>query len=226
MAKIVVHQDEDVIKQEVRKLVCQIEPTLTKTDLVNSAVPDIHVLSPTISNSIGIDAMKAFIYRLQFKPMLLDNQFGIIFRSETLTTEAQNSFLKTLEEHSITTHYILGVKDASLLLKTVVSRCQVIFLKAVEKGSRIPEESEAFDSKSPIDRFLFTQEYTSKHKTRSEITAFVDGLLEINRMNLRTDSQNTNRYINNLKLLQKCRNYIHHNVNIQLTLEYIAINYE
>lgn len=43
-----------------------------------------------------------------------------------ITPEAQNSLLKILEEPQVGTHFILVISDRSMLLPTVLSRCQVV----------------------------------------------------------------------------------------------------
>ena len=49
-----------------------------------------------------------------------------VISANTVTLEAQNSLLKTLEEPVPNTHFFIVAKQAGLFLPTVISRCQVI----------------------------------------------------------------------------------------------------
>jgi DNA polymerase-3 subunit delta' len=55
----------------------------------------------------------------------------IVTDFQTATREASNALLKTLEEPPARAVLILTARDASLLLPTIVSRCQVLALRAV-----------------------------------------------------------------------------------------------
>lgn len=49
---------------------------------------------------------------------------------DTATTEAQNAFLKTLEEIDLLHHVLLCCTSADTIVSTIVSRCKKIFLPA------------------------------------------------------------------------------------------------
>ena len=57
-------------------------------------------------------------------PFEASNKIGIVRRFEDGNEEAQNAFLKTLEEPPSHAILILTTQDAGLLLPTIVSRCQ------------------------------------------------------------------------------------------------------
>lgn len=69
-------------------------------------------------------------------------KIGILRRFEDANEEAQNAFLKTLEEPPSHAVLILTAQDAGLLLPTIVSRCQSLALRplAVETVERALEE--------------------------------------------------------------------------------------
>ncbi len=56
-------------------------------------------------------------------------KIGIVRRFEDANEEAQNAFLKTLEEPPLHAILILTSQDAGLLLPTIVSRCQPLTLR-------------------------------------------------------------------------------------------------
>lgn len=65
-------------------------------------------------------------------------RIAIIKNSELMTEQAQNSFLKSLEEPRQNTHFILGADKQSSLLETIISRCQTVQLHL----STIAEDNE------------------------------------------------------------------------------------
>lgn len=62
-------------------------------------------------------------------PFESKHKIGIIRRFEDANEEAQNAFLKTLEEPPAYAFLILTAQDAGLLLPTIVSRCQPLALR-------------------------------------------------------------------------------------------------
>ncbi|MFH1547584.1 MAG: hypothetical protein ABIC57_03800, partial [bacterium] len=84
--------------------------------------PDLHLVDGTHVSSIGIDDVKEFMHSLQYQPYQAEKQIGVIFFSDALTTEAQNSLLKTLEEPGLQTEYILTVSHEKKILPTILSR--------------------------------------------------------------------------------------------------------
>lgn len=71
-------------------------------------------------------------------------RIAIIKNSELMTEQAQNSFLKSLEEPRQNTHFILGANRQSSLLETILSRCQTIQLHsstAVEDNEQLAKHN-------------------------------------------------------------------------------------
>lgn len=60
-------------------------------------------------------------------------QLFILFDFDTASYEAQNAFLKTLEEHSEFVHFILIVKNYHALLPTIISRLKLLLLAGSKK---------------------------------------------------------------------------------------------
>lgn len=94
---------------------------------------DLKEISPDTSKS-GTETLKIE----QFREMRSSQGFGafegafrihLIPGAERMTTQAANSLLKILEEPPKGWIFILTANDPSLLLSTIVSRCQIIRLK-------------------------------------------------------------------------------------------------
>ena len=86
--------------------------------------PDILLFEPH-KNLIRIDTMRELNREVQFRPFEGRLRFFIIDRAETMTEEAANCILKTLEEPPQTSRIILVSAFPHRLLPTIRSRCQV-----------------------------------------------------------------------------------------------------
>lgn len=133
MTYLIVGNNEENIKEEIRRLISRLWGREINKDIFESRNPDIHILEGSNIKSIGIEDVKDFQKDMVFTPFKELVQIGVVFNSERLTAQAQNSFLKTLEETSNTTAYILVTGNEKSLLPTVLSRCSKIYTK---EGSR------------------------------------------------------------------------------------------
>ncbi len=92
--------------------------------------PDFILIEPQEQKSdraqIQIDQIRELSWRLGLKPIKADLMVGIINEAHLMNIEAQNCFLKTLEEPRTNSLLILISQYPSLLLPTVLSRCQEI----------------------------------------------------------------------------------------------------
>lgn len=107
---------------------------LWKRDIVDSDLksnPDVKVLDGRVVNSIGIEDVKALQEEMRYKPFKELVQIAVIFDAKKLTVQAQNSFLKTLEESPDSTAYFLLASSERDLLATIVSRSKKIYLKDI-----------------------------------------------------------------------------------------------
>ena len=81
-----------------------------------------------IEESIGIAQVRDFQRQLLLSPYNSLKKLGIIEEAQTMTVEAQNALLKTLEEPPPNTIVFLECPTPDALLPTIVSRCQLINL--------------------------------------------------------------------------------------------------
>ncbi len=95
--------------------------------------PDLIFVQPT-PNTIKIDQVREIQQRFALTPYQGFRQVGVIEQAETMTAEAANCFLKTLEEPQGESVFILLSDQPYLLLPTVVSRCQQIFFHFLSFG--------------------------------------------------------------------------------------------
>jgi DNA polymerase III subunit delta' len=92
--------------------------------------PDVMLIEPE-GGKIRIDQMRALQHDLALSPYKGRWRICIITDFQYATVEAANALLKTLEEPPARVVLILTAMDASSLLPTIVSRCQVLPLRAV-----------------------------------------------------------------------------------------------
>ena len=92
--------------------------------------PDLHIVAPKgLLRAIKTEDMLALIQALQSTTLAGGAKVGVVYQAETLRKESANRFLKTLEEPTARTYFILVTTRLERLLPTIRSRCQVIRLK-------------------------------------------------------------------------------------------------
>jgi len=94
--------------------------------------PDFILITP-IKKQIQIDQIRELSWRLSLKPMKAPLKAAIIDKAHSMTKEAQNCFLKTLEEPKGNTLLILITEHPNFLLPTIISRCEMIKFYPVGK---------------------------------------------------------------------------------------------
>lgn len=107
---------------------------VTRSDYINDLIMkrsvsphDCITIAPE-PTSIGIDSMRGVTSRLSIHPVASPFHAVIIRDAHAMTPEAQNAFLKTLEEPVGNAIIILESKEPDTLLSTILSRCQLINL--------------------------------------------------------------------------------------------------
>lgn len=86
--------------------------------------PDVHIIEE--ETSIGIDAIKHLIPILSRKPFREEYKVIVLLHAQTMTPEAQNALLKSIEEPPEHTQVILVATSIQPILPTILSRCTLI----------------------------------------------------------------------------------------------------
>lgn len=186
------------------------------------------------TGSIGIDQIRDLKTKLNLRPFNSKVKLAILVSFERATHEAQNAFLKTLEEPPSNTIIVLTSQNTDLLLPTLVSRCQVIQLPTANYQLLTTELSTVNSQLSTLfkagigERLKFAQEIS---KTRDDAIlwfekmiiflrqALINSLLE-NKRNILIPS-----YINYLKSFQKNHTLLSTtNVSVRFTMEICLLN--
>ena len=93
--------------------------------------PEIYKLEPASkSRTILVDALRAFQNRFYMKAEAGVKKIGVVIEADRMQIQAQNAFLKTLEEPPPNTFLILLTTRVDGLLNTIRSRCRIISLAA------------------------------------------------------------------------------------------------
>ncbi|MBI3577266.1 hypothetical protein HY086_04475 [Candidatus Gottesmanbacteria bacterium] len=185
---------------------------------------DVTDLSPE-ETSIGIAHVREFQKRLLLAPTGSPFSVGVIRQADSLTTEAQNALLKTLEEPPPHARVILESPTADVFLPTVVSRCQLINLG----NSQIYTKEE-------ILRCIDTLKYLSDAsigkrlkkidelvKNKEEAAAWLDLAIASAHDALLGSKLPSSQAAKLLRSLLKARQHLAANVNYKLVLDNIFL---
>lgn len=175
--------------------------------------------------SIGIDQVRLLQNFLATKPISQKKKLGIIFQAQTLTAQAQNALLKTLEEGPADSQIIFITSDESFLLPTVLSRCQVIFPPSKQSplGQTPTEQTKfrqvllAIQGQSLTTKLQFASDFSGP---RENVLQSLDSLL----VALHADITK----INNPRLTRaifEAKKRLKANCNVRLTMENLFINW-
>jgi hypothetical protein len=92
--------------------------------------PDFQVLERDLKTSTSVDATKAFLRTAQVSPFEARGQVFVVASAESLSGEAANALLKTLEEPHVSAprHFLLLAPSRLDLVATLRSRCLSVYL--------------------------------------------------------------------------------------------------
>jgi len=210
-------QQTDYLILFVSELLGQVIPSIQET-------PDIHILDRREENSIGIEEVKDFVKEMIFKPFGVSKQVAIIYEAEKLTPQAQNSFLKTLEESSDDTIYILCVNNEKNVLPTIYSRSKPVYIKQGKLEMMEDAKPQILDQ-DLVEQFGYIDSI-SKEKVKclellNEIEEYFRQELE---KEIKNDNINSSKATSEqLRYIQETRDKINSNCNKKLVLEALLL---
>ena len=125
---------------------CNLCSSCIKANSLNH--PDLHIINED-EKSIKREDIDDLIISVYKKPYESKRKVYIIKDAHLMTVQAANTFLKTLEEPPRDTVMILLTINSSLLLPTIVSRCQEVKFRSISKEtiiSRLKEFNSDIDA--------------------------------------------------------------------------------
>jgi DNA polymerase III delta prime subunit len=192
------------------------------------------IVSPD-PTSITIGIIREFIGRLSLSPQYSPSVAGIIHDAHTLTHEAQQALLKTLEEPPPRAFIVLEAASTAEFLPTILSRCIV---KAVRT------ETAHFNENQIVCRDLFQQlqsasvgnrlkSIDSSIHTREEAKQFVTDVLQVLSRELIANfgigKQLLNQHIPTpllciiIRKMHRAMEYLNSNINPKLAIDTIFL---
>ena len=135
------------------------------------------------------------------------NKKTIIFIDsiENSSNEAQNAFLKNLEEPNENIIYALTTSSSHKLLPTIVSRCQIVRVGESSVKKDTISNVESFLEKSQSEKLDFVLGYRKRDEAVNYITDFIKGCHKLlhstknEHQKLASYIVNANQALNNLK---------------------------
>ncbi len=107
------------------------EPCRTCRLALAARHPDLVVVEPRGRQSLGVDQARETIGASVLAPIEADHKVFLVEEAGSMTEQAANALLKTLEEPSRSTVFVLVSGAESDLPDTVVSRCRTLFFGRV-----------------------------------------------------------------------------------------------
>jgi len=100
--------------------------------LVRTAVhPDVTVIEPEGATSLGVDQARAVVTRASLRPVESDRSIFLFPEAGSMTDQAANALLKTLEEPTASVVFLLVAESEDDFPATVASRCRTIHVGRV-----------------------------------------------------------------------------------------------
>ncbi len=217
MTHIVIHPNQTSRNEYLLKLVSQLfEKEINDFEQLRKN-PDIHLVST--EGSIGIEEVKDLQKEMIFQPFQERVQIAIIDNSQLLTHEAQNALLKTLEEPSDTTEYILLVDNQKNLLDTILSRGKRHYVASGIKDSEESKPPEILGM-DLVERFAFVEKVVKDGDTEE----FLNSLLNYFRVKLREKADgDVSEIQEQISAILTAQKRLKANGNKRLVLENLAL---
>ena len=179
--------------------------------------PDLLIIEkPKNKKSIGIEEVRETTKFLKIWRITHPQKVVLIKGASILTTEAQNSLLKILEEPPVYAQIILEADSLEKFLPTIISRCKVIIS---ENEKVVFEKSTNFLTLSLSERFEWA-EATAKLEKEEILEELNLILFEIKKTSTKPSRESINL------LLEVIDNLSKYNLNSRIALEYLSLNFE
>lgn len=202
-SRLIISSSSESSENKIKELLKELHHQLSND-------PDLFIVD---DYSIAIvRSLKKFLSQ---KPFNHDTKIVYIPQVENLNLESQNALLKTLEEPGENNYLLLTTVNPSLLLPTILSRCQKIRLNYIENTEKIDLWPITGQPKKDLD---FA---TSISTDKTQIKSLLLAQLKQHHQNLIKDpDKNT---ANLIKKLIKSINLIDANVDPKSALDYFFL---
>lgn len=189
---------------------------IAESENISKNSPDFIFITP--QNSIGIEKLREILPKINLKPYQSPKKIVIIEDAHKLTIEAQNSFLKTLEEPPQNTIILLLIENQDQLLPTIQSRCSVINLKSTNQiGSNSSNLSNEIIEIQNLSIGL-------KFKKAAEIASTRENAQKWLKNAILSLHESVSKSANLIIKCQEAQNKLSQNINTRLVIENLLID--
>lgn len=113
-------------------LLCDDEDVSCRRRVIGAVHPDLVLIEPEGRASITVDQARQAVSQASLAPMEGDRKLFLFEEGGMMNDEAANALLKTLEEPSESTIFIVVTESESDLPETIASRCRTVVFGRVE----------------------------------------------------------------------------------------------
>ena len=237
MTTLIIHPEIEIQKKNAFTLASNLL-NIDLTPNLETPPPDLHILDGTVVSSIGIDEVRELIRKLQYHPYEAPLQIGLIVMANMLTEPAQNSLLKTLEEPTSQTEFILTTPHEKFMLPTILSRAKIhyiseeIVIKSPKDTAEEREPISIFLKKDLVDKFLEIEDLVKQEKDApGSVHEFLADLIVHFRKELvdatrGSDDPKRRIFSEHIRKINRAVHFISRNANKRLTLENLILQLE
>lgn len=189
---------------------------------LNNQADFISITAPSIAQ------VRELIGKLSFKPYLAEHKVAVINQAHLMKRDAQNCFLKFLEEPTDKTLLILVTEYPSTLLPTILSRVQKIrFFPSkdfkIENSEEIVSDLIKLKKSDLAYKFQYAKKITAKDST-ADIKEILNTWLRYFRKEL-LSSSSPEKLSSSIKQIQSTQHLLSTtNTNPKLALEILLMN--
>jgi Cft2 family RNA processing exonuclease len=160
-----------LISPNLDQRVMELEKILFEEGLSN---PHPDLLYIDSSMKLGIEQVRKIKQFLSFRPHQARGKGVVLENAGSLTIDAQNALLKTIEELPNNSLFILGADSEAKLLPTILSRCQLIRdAKSVKKeDTKYSQDIERLLRISLEQRFEFVERLKEREEFFRNLVSF------------------------------------------------------
>jgi len=102
------------------------EPCRSCRRVLAASHPDLILVEPEGRQTVGVEQARATVHQASLSPVEADRKVFIFEDAGSMTDQAANALLKTLEEPTASTTFILVAEHENQLPTTVASRCRTV----------------------------------------------------------------------------------------------------
>lgn len=184
----------------------------------NSILPYFIFRVQPVKEEISIEQIR--LIKKEIVSSTIEKRLFILYSFDYASGEAQNAFLKTLEEVK-NNRFILLVKNIHRVLPTIRSRCQTIILDNVSKINKISTQDEFINQIIRAKDYSFLGSKQVMDVTKDQAIIMIEEIINYSQKELIRGKQQSTKI---LKAALKQRELLlNNNLNSQLTIDNLLI---